>query len=235
MENLMAGIVRQITQWSLSRLQTYEQCPFKAKCAYIDKIPYVRGPAQIRGDEIHKEAEAFLIGKKRKLPPSLKNYEEDFLRCRAAAKDPEAELFVEQQWGFRVDWSPTTWFGKDVWGRMIADMVIVHGGHVKIEDHKTGKAYPDKHAEQLEINAIVGLHRFPEAQTASGHIWYLDIPKVEQPELTLEFSRSDLPKLEKKYVNRVRPMLADKKFAPRPGWYCKWCDYAKAKGGPCRY
>jgi len=230
----VAGIVKQITQWSLSRLQTYEECPFKAKCAYIDKIPYKRGPAQIRGDEIHKEAEAFLLGKKRSLPSSLKNYEEDFVRCRAAGKDPEAELFVEQQWGFDINWKPTGWFDKNVWGRMIADMVIVHGGHVKVEDHKTGRRY-DKHHEQLEINAIVGLHRFPECETASGHIWYLDHPKVEVPEFTMEFSRADLPKLEAKYKKRVRPLMADKRFAPRPGPACRWCDYAKAKGGPCRY
>jgi len=230
----MAGIVKQITQWSLSRLQTYEQCPAKAKFAYIDKIPYVRGPAQIRGDEIHKEAEAFLTGRLRKLPDSLKHYEVEFRRCREANKDPEAQLFVEQQWGFRVDWSPTEWFGKDVWGRMIADMVIVHDGHVKVEDHKTGKHY-DNHDEQLEINAVVALHRFPECETASGHIWYLDHPQSELPELTVEFSRADLPRLERKYERRVKPMLADKRFAPRPGWYCKFCDYSKGKGGPCRF
>ena len=230
----MAGVVKQITQWSLSRLQTYEQCPAKAKFAYIDKIPYVRGPAQIRGDEIHKKAEAYLTGRLSKLPSELKNYEVEFKRCRAAGKDPEAQLFVEQQWGFKVDWSPTEWFGKDVWGRMIADMVIVHDGHVKVEDHKTGKHY-DNHNEQLEINAIVSLHRFPECETASGHIWYLDQPQVEVPELTLEFSRADLPKLEKKYERRVKPMLADKRFAPRPGWYCKFCNYSKGKGGPCRF
>jgi hypothetical protein len=230
----MAGIVKQITAWSLSRLQTYEQCPAKAKFSYIDKIPYVRGPAQLRGEEIHKEAQAFLEGKLRKLPPSLRNYEEDFVRCRAAGKDPEAQLFVEQQWGFDARWQPTGWFGKDTWGRMIADMVIVHGGHVKVEDHKTGKHY-DNHVEQLEINAVVGLHRFPEAQTASGHIWYLDHPKTVVPELTLEFSRADLPRLEKKYERRVKPMLADKRFAPRPGPQCRWCDYQKAKGGPCRF
>src|SRR5688572_2922137 len=137
----MAGIVRQITQWSLSRLQTWEQCPFKAKCAYIDKIPYVRGPAQIRGDEIHKEAQAFLEGKRRRLHETLRNYEVEFRRCRGAGKDPEAQLFVEQQWGFLPNWEPTGWFAKDLWGRMIADMVIVHDGHVKVQDHKTGKPY----------------------------------------------------------------------------------------------
>lgn len=230
----MAGIVRQITQWSLSRLQTYEQCPAKAKFSYIDKIPYVRGPAQIRGDEIHKEAQAYLEGKKRTLPLSLRNYEREFIVCRGAGKDPDAELFVEQQWGFLSNWEPTEWFGKQLWGRMIADMVIVHDGHVKVEDHKTGKPY-DTHVEQLEINAIVSLHRFPECKTANGEVWYLDHSQADVPKLTAEFSRADLPKLEKKWENRVKPLLADKKFAPRPGWYCKFCDYAKAKGGPCRF
>lgn len=230
----MAG-VRQITQWSLSRLQTYEQCPFKAKCAYIDKIPYVRGPAQIRGEEIHKKAQAFLEGKLRSLPKELQFYKDEFKRCRGAGTDPEAQLFVEQQWGFKPDWSPTDWFAKDLWGRMIADMVIVHDGHAKVQDHKTGNQYLDKHIEQLEINCVVALHRFPECETANGEIWYLDHPQSEIPLLSLEYNRSDLKKLQRKWEGRVKPLLADKKFAPRPGWYCKRCDYSKAKGGPCRY
>lgn len=231
----MAGIVQGITAWSLSRLQTYEDCPFKAKLSYVDKMPYTRGPAQIRGDEIHKEAEAYLLGKKRKLPLSLRNYEVDFVRCRGAAKDPDAELMVEQQWGLKTDWTETSWFGKDTWGRVISDMVIIHDGHIKIVDHKTGKAYPDKHEEQLRLYGAAALSRYPDLETANGEIWYLDHDQKTIPKLSIEFTRKDVPPIRKDFERRIRPMLNDKKFAPRPGPGCRWCDYSKSKGGPCRY
>lgn len=230
----MAGNAQQITAWSLSRLQTYEECPFKAYCSYILKMPYTKGPAQIRGDAIHKMAEAFLKGEARALKPELKNYEVEFKRCKSAGKDPEAELLVEQQWGLNNQWKPTGWFGSDTWCRVISDMVIVHDGHVKMVDHKTGKPY-EKHVEQLELYAIAAFNRFPEAETANGEIWYLDHKQADVPPLNMEFDRSQLAKLEVRWAKRAKPMLADKKFAPRPGPQCRWCSYKKSDGGPCKY
>lgn len=230
----MAGLVKQITSWSYSRLQTYEQCPLKAKFSYIDKIPYERGPAQIRGSEIHKMGEDFVMGKSRSLKPELKNYAEEFKVAKSATKDKEAEVFVEQQWGLRQDWEPTSWFGKDTWCRVIVDLGIYHDGHIKLVDHKTGKPYAN-HKEQLELYAIAGFHKFPDAITANGEMWYLDQPQSEVPRLNVEFDRADLPKLEKHWANRAKPLLADKRFAPRPGGHCRWCDYSKGKGGPCKY
>ncbi len=230
----MAGIAKQITAWSLSRLQTYEECPAKAKFSYIDKIPYVRGPAQIRGEAIHKIAEEFLIGKSRTLKPELKNYEAEFKLCRSAGKDPDAVLEVEQQWGLTANWEPTSWFGKDTWCRVILDMSIYHDTHLKMVDHKTGRSYP-KHHEQMDLYAIAGFHRFPEAESVSGEMWYLDQHQSEVPPLKIEFTRADLPRLEKSWERRAKPLLADKRFAPRPGPACRWCDYQKGKGGPCRY
>ncbi len=230
----MAGIAPQITAWSLSRLQTYEDCPYKAYCSYILKIPYVRGPAQIRGEAIHKMAEDYLTGKTRTLKAELANYTEEFKRCRGAAKDPDAIMDVEQQWGLDRNWQPTSWFGKDTWCRVVLDLSIYHDTHLKMVDHKTGRAY-DKHPEQMEIYAIAGFNRFPEALTVSGEMWYLDQPQTVVPPLNIEFTRDDLPGLEKKWERRAKPLLSDKRFAPKPGPQCRWCDYQKAKGGPCKY
>jgi hypothetical protein len=242
----MAGIAQQITAWSYSRIQTYEECPAKAKFSYIDKIPYKRGPAQIRGDGIHRLAEAHIMGTTPNLEPEhkglpaefkkgpLKNYKQEFDLARKAAKDPAVEVFVEQQWGLDKDWNPTSWFGKDTFGRVIVDYGVHYDDFVRLVDHKTGKKY-DNHKEQLEPYAIAGFHRFPNAMFIEAEMWYLDHPQTAIPKLTIDFERKDLPKLEKKWSNKIKPLVADKRFPPRPGSACRWCDYAKAKGGPCRF
>lgn len=230
----MAGIPKQITAWSYSRLQTYEACPYKAKLSYIDKVPTKQGPAMARGSEIHKKAEDFIMGKLPRLPKELVNYKDDFAKAKKAAKDSEVEVFVEQQWGLARDWSETSWFGRDTWGRVVVDYGVHYDDFIRLVDHKTGKQY-ENHREQLEPYAIAGLHRFPNAEAVSAEMWYLDHDQATIPKLEIEFTRSDLPKLEKKWEAKIKPMLADKRFAPRPGSACRFCDFSAAKGGPCRF
>jgi hypothetical protein len=89
----------------------------------------------------------------------------------------------------------------------------------------------------LEIYGIAVLSAMPEVAEAKSSLVFLDArpphnPMVEGPKVT----RKSLPVLQKKWEARVQPMLNDEVFAPRPGEpHCGWCDYSKAKGGPCKY
>lgn len=229
----MPGTPKQFDAWSYSRFSTYDQCPLKAKLAYLDKITEPPNKHMERGSEVHTKAEDF-VKEGGRLPKELFNYREDFKRMRMAVDDPEAEVLVEQQWGFTKDFEPTGWFGKDTWFRAVVDLAVFHDGHLKIVDHKTGRQY-DHHFEQIETYAIAGFMMFPEAETVSGEMWYLDHDQRSTKPLQIEFERKQLPELIKRWKKRVAPMFRDKKFPPRPNDKCRWCFYRKENGGPCKY
>ena len=60
----------QLKTWSYSRLGVFEQCKFRAKLQYVDKIPEPARPlpegktehANDRGTRVHEEAEIFVRG-----------------------------------------------------------------------------------------------------------------------------------------------------------------------------
>ena len=66
-----APIGNGVTAWSISRLNTYTQCPFKFKLTAIDRIKEPQSPAMARGAAIHKEAENYLKGTDIAVPQNL--------------------------------------------------------------------------------------------------------------------------------------------------------------------
>jgi hypothetical protein len=112
---------------------------------------------------------------------------------------------------------------------------------VDITDHKNGKVSTDNFFPQLELYAIGGFLTYQQATTVRTQIWYLK-HGVIVPDRTVKenadkgiYTRPELPKLIKVWETRAAPMLHDTSFVPRPGRYCGWCAYSKAKGGPCKY
>ena len=138
---------------------------------------------------------------------------------------------VEQQWGYDAGYRPTSWFGKDTYWRVIVDAGVLWPDNTfSVIDWKTGKPSADN-AEQMEQFAIGVFARYPMVNWLETRLMYVD-HGVEQHE---EFTRSQMGKLIQKYEKRVEPMRNDQTFPPRPGKHCHFCDFAKAKGGPCRF
>lgn len=222
-----------VTAWSYSRYADYKQCPLKFKLKHVDKMKDGGSAAMDRGSAIHKEGEAWLLAPgKRALPVSYSNFKEDMLQLKTL------KPVVEQQWGFTREWTPTSWFGPTTWLRIILDAGVVYDDNTAdIVDFKTGKMY-DTNNEQMELFSTAPFMKWPDITKVTTRLWYLDVPdpkgtgenKVEET-----YTRADFERIQRDWVKRIVPMFADRKFPPRPNDKCHWCNFSKAKGGPCKF
>lgn len=224
-------IVPRITAWSFSRWSTHDECPYLAKLLFIEKRKAPGSPAMDRGDRLHKAAEAFVKGETQTLDPELKPVAKDILRYKKLAAAPEIMLAVTREW------TSTGWFDANVWARIKIDVLaLVTRRRVvtaEVVDYKTGQYKPESesYAKQLSLYAAGTLAVHPEVERVDTKLLFTDHNK----EVTETYDRSELPALKAAWEARVAPMLADTVFAPRPGWYCRYCHFSKSKAGPCEF
>lgn len=233
--------VKQITSWSYSRYADYRQCPLKAKLKHIDKLKEPQNEAMARGEAIHKKAESFIRGEMRTLPAELKSFEKLFKEMKSLYKKNQKVLVVEDSWALKRDWSKTLWNDwNGCWLRIKLDLAEIKGSTMIITDWKTGKFRPEMnedYMEQLELYALGAFLLYPTIDTVYPRLAYVDqsLMYPENPD-DLVFTRSaNLSGLLKTWERRIKPMLADKKFAPRPNDKCRWCHFRKSNGGPCKF
>ncbi len=239
---------KQITSWSFSRYSTYNLCPLKAKLAFLDKIKEPPNPAMARGAEIHDKAEAYIKGKGR-LPAELKAFKDEFMALRKQYKKKINGMVVEDMWAFTADWDETQWNDwANCWVRIKLDCAHHEDEETLIiSDWKTGKFRPEKneeYVEQLELYALSALLLHEHIEVVLPRLVYLDAEVIypepgSKEEEALTFTRKDIPALKKRWAKRVKPMMNDKTFAPRPNNLCKWCFYRAsnkaAGGGQCKF
>jgi hypothetical protein len=240
------------TSWSFSRLQAYRRCPLAAKLSLIDKIkepPKEEGHPMVRGDRIHKLAEAYIKGAgKAAMPEELKAFDKELRALRKLRKaDPEL-VVVEETWAFRKDWSITRYDDwNECWLRVKLDVARVDGTTVYPIDWKSGKFSPEwnlnDYMEQLELYALAGLLTYADMGPE-----LLVIPRlkytdawVTYPEDLQVYSPGMVPMLKKKWEAAVKPMLSDRTFAPKPNRFCSTCWFRKGNtertdgGQVCRF
>jgi RecB family exonuclease len=235
-------ISKTITSWSFSRWQTYDQCPAKARYKFIDRLPEPGSPAMERGSAIHKLSEDYVKGSISKLPVELKPLASEFKALRAARRKNPALINVEESWAFRKDWTIT--HGRDwdgAWLRVKLDVAVRDGKEVTVNDVKTGKFRPDDSLDYglqmklYDLGALVMYAGIPDVRVRS-RLLYVDAGMVyPPPEEQTVYTAKDLPALKKEWELRVKPMLSDTTFAPKPNRFCGWCHFRKANQGPCQY
>lgn len=226
-----------LTAWSYSRHDTYDKCPHQALHKFILKTrtDQPEGKPLVRGRRIHEEAESYVDAqrKPRKMPKDLENFEDEFLQLRNLKK--KHEVFTEQQWAFDANWKATDWYADNAWCRVKTDVaVLMRFGdeYVRVIDHKTGKIRTG-YEKQLELYALGAFAKYDWAQTVNAELWFLDQGEIKEIEYT---RKSHYNMLRKRWESRVRKLLADRIFKPKPdGYVCNWCAYAKKKGGPCKH
>lgn len=221
-----------VVAWSYSRYADYNQCPAKFMYKHLLRLPDAGSPAMQRGNVIHKMAEDYVKSpKKPKLPPELKGVALELEHCRTAG------AIAEQAWGFRNDWNWTEragWFGDDVWFRMKADVAVAYDDDTGlVGDWKTGKKYYSNE-EQIELFGAVTLMRFPNWTEVDVRLWYTDADPADN-EIQRVFTAADGARIRADWAKRSVPMFKDRRFAPTPNDKCHWCNFSKAKGGPCKF
>jgi hypothetical protein len=220
-----------ITAWSFSRWETYVLCPFKFKCKFMDKLPTPQTPSMARGNQVHLDLKSYVTGETQTMPDVVVLPFQRTLVDQIRAFD---DKLVEQQWGFDHNWRETGWFDRGpvkTWFRSILDVALLYEDLVaEVIDWKTGKVYGEN-AEQMELFALSLMCKFKPATHVITRLVYLDA-KAEQ---IAEYPAADKEALQAKWERKVEPMFNDRDFIPRPNDKCRFCDFSKSKGGPCRF
>jgi RecB family exonuclease len=230
-----------IKSWSFSVLRDFEQCPYKVYLAKVEKAPQPEvgddpDHPLIRGDRIHKEAEAFIKGEG-ELTKDLRKFRSELERL--AEIYPEGNLEVEKKWGFTRDWEPCDFFDSNVWLRVICDFVE-HSPEepvLFVGDHKTGKSFGKEvpHRQQQQLYGIAALMKYPDKQIASSQMWYLDEGKKSA---IGRYDRHSIAPLLQRWTSRAEKMTGALTFPAKPNRSnCRFCPYSpnEAGNGRCPY
>ncbi len=238
--------VKKLTSWSFSRYGDYKKCPLSAKLKHIDKIQEPKGPAMARGIDIHNMAEAYIKGTLKKLPPELALLKDEFNKLKALYKKKALPVIVEDNWAFTKDWTETSWQDwVGCWVRIKLDAAHYSTEtRLVVTDWKSGKFRVEQnedYLEQLELYALAAFLLHEHIEEVEPRLAYTDegvfYPPADKP---IVYTRKDIPRLRKLWDNRVKPMMNDTSFLPKPNDKCRWCFYGqsgKVKGGPglCKY
>jgi CRISPR/Cas system-associated exonuclease Cas4 (RecB family) len=233
-----------LTSWSYSRYSDWRQCPLKAKLKHIDKLKEPGNAAMERGNQIHKDAEAFIKGLKPRLAPELALFAAEFKMLKALFKKKALPMVVEDNWAFTVTWDLSRWDDwVNCWVRIKLDCAhYVADGVMVVTDWKSGKPNNYKtveYMEQLELYALAALLMHDHLTEVQVRIGWTDVGEM-YPAEPLSFYRKDAPKLQKVWDARVKPMMTDTKFVAKPNAMCRYCWFGqskKAEGGPgiCKF
>ena len=228
--------LKTIKAGSHSRLVDFEQCKFRAKLKYIDRVPEPERPlppgktehANDRGTRIHLAAEKFVKGGV-ELVPELKAFEPEMLRMRDLHK--EGQVSLEGEWCFNEKWEPVAWMSYDAWLRIKIDALVFMDLHSAVViDYKSGKRWGNeiKHAEQMQMYQLGSFLRFPKLEKLDVELWYTDQDEIHSQKYTRAQGLRFVEGIEK----RMRALTTEEEFAPNPNAYsCRWCPFKPTEKG----
>jgi hypothetical protein len=252
-----------IKSWSPSRLEKYGACPSRAKYEFVDKLcplcfngkltgwdpqtcdhcarsPEIPEPIA-RGNRMHEDLEMYVTGRRGQLPKDLQGAKPLANALRSAYKDTKVK--VEMDFVLGSNWEVISKFSKDAWIRAKIDILhLVSPTEVVVIDWKSGGVdrdsgapkNPGKYADQLSVYSTVVLSALPAIEKVTTKLLFLDAT-VDQEIPGEPLLRKNLKKSQDAWTKRVKAMLTDKVFAPRPGYACRYCPFTKNVGGPCRF
>jgi len=141
------------------------------------------------------------------------------------------DVGAEKKLGLDVDWSPHPPTSPMASAICVLDAYrFTNAGELYIGEWKTGQP-KDTHPDQRSLYALFGLkHWNPKVVYVTTY--YLE--NTAEP-TRLKATPEAEGRLIDKWSARIDQMRGDSMGSPRPGFYCRWCDYSKVKGGPCEF
>lgn len=219
---------------SYSRISDYRQCPHKFKMKYLDKLPNFqikdedKSPALVRGGNIHKSLEKYVIAK-------LNGEEYDAVMPEVTSTIPLIDKIMEnynvmpeKQIAIDENFKEVSWFDKNAYFRVILDL-IGFGRDLLLGDYKTGKLTDyvgsDDKLGQLHMSAVVGLSLWEEFTSCTSVYIYVD-HKVPVP---IKMVRDDVKRMRDSLVKEHYEINADITFAEKKNKYCGYCAATKSQ------
>lgn len=236
-------LLPQLTAWSFSRLMTWESCPLKCKLANIDRIREPARDVLVRGQNIETELLAYITKQSKTCPESGARFKTELTDLRKIAR----KIVTKKRFAFDSNWQLLDdYFAPNVWLRCEFDLFWEEEAGEKRKywrvhsvDLKSGRVYEDKVC-QVELYNLVALI-LPEGVLANtpsaafSELWYLDQGETRDAALL----STEVEKAKDTWMDRVRPMMADTSFEPKPSHLCRWCFYRKGNkkegGGQCPF
>lgn len=233
------GIVRQKAwSWSYSKLKNYESCPRKhyevdiAKTAAETQSSDPNSPLEW-GKRAHDALAAALTAAVNPLPSEFSAFQHWVQRV----VNGPGELLVEQKYAINDQFEPRGWFDKDVWCRMIGDVVKIDEPFTTkkgktyrlalVLDWKTGKILDDH--VQLMLMAQALFSHYPDlTHVRSEFVWLKD--ECTTPEL---FTREEVAREWVELMPRVLAMQVahlTQNYPPKPSGLCQ--RYCPVKSCP---
>lgn len=255
-------VIPPIKTWNPTKLHSHDECPLRTGLRYsvklcplcfkgtvgfdkpCDKCKKVKAkpPALARGIEIDEAIAAYLGGSRATQTADAPAVAVD---VAVSFKQTGTTLQTKHQISLSDKWEPLPKFTKGpwFWGELDVLLLNLKKKLARVVDWKTGgidkrtgapREEQAKYTEQLEIYGAAVLATQPEVEKVEGQLVFVDTKPGRDPIVTCPpILRKGFDKLKKKLEGRIKPMMSDTTFAPRPGYYCGWCDYSKDKGGPC--
>ena len=224
-------------QYSFSRLDLYERCPWAYKTVYLDHIPRAKNEARETGQLLHSLVADYL----NRLIATGQLTDWDWARGalpnEAMADAIEMwnrfyETFalpqglespgVENRLAFDVSWQPCEFFAEEAFFRMVIDFHFRQDSLGVIVDWKTNREVPQTVAKDLQLRTYGwGLKQalYPEIQEVLLRLHFLRYGKEQ--EVMLE--SQDLAEVPDELEARIKTIEADKNYDPTPGSFCGLC------------
>ena len=221
---------------SHSRLSDFNSCPLKFKLKYMDKAPNFQMKQEdksihlVRGDNIHKALEAYLLKRK----AGEQNVPESSL-AEVESTKPIIENLIdifgidnvhpEAQVSINADWKQVEWFDKSSYYRAIFDLISLGSNLALIGDYKTGKFKdyaPDNGMGQLELSSAIGLSLWDVDQIKTIY-FYVDHKKTIQK----TYTKADKNRLVDHFVKEHDKVNAEENFDPKSNQFCGFCEATK--------
>jgi len=231
----MPDIANSLPAWSYSFLDQFANCPRQAYHRYILKEKGVETEAQREGNLFDKAVEDYLL-KDTPLP-------EKYLKFKGYADSlkqaVDVQLYAQLKLGIKRDFTPSDFFGKEVWGRGVLDVALVKKRSLGnpnvaiITDWKTGKSNEGKpysnNGLQLKIFSLLLFCHFPGVEKITAfNLWLKDM----KPGKVYSFVRGDRAALWKEVLPRIMAMekaFATQSWPESPGPLCGYCDVTSCK------
>ena len=232
-------MIRRITAWSLSRLQMYEQCPWKAARETIDKVKAPKIKEATEGIDLHKNMELFTKGTAELDPEleKLRSYLEYYRQLVA-----QGRAWPELQIAFDQNWRQVAWFAKNAYARVVVDLLVaVNRFTAGAVDYKTGKFKLAEGYEQGRLYALALFKLKPALTEVRSKYLYSKGWKTRDPEsdqvvtnYAKDFGKhvkDEEQSIQIHFEERADRMLTDTIFEPHKGPLCDWC-WHKTNGCP---
>lgn len=200
--------------WSYSVLKNFETCPKRYWHYNVQKdVTEPQSPQLADGNALHKHFED-RIKEGKPMPLGYGQYESLLARIIGAP----GVTYAEQKLAMTSSFTPSAYFGKNVWFRTQIDCTKIDGEKATIFDWKTGKVAQD--ITQLQLMAATVFCHMPAVQRVKAGLVFVANDHVEPA----TFVREDLTEIWGDVLPRVK--LVEKarqtmEFPPKPSGLCK--------------